>query len=165
MEPSLQQVRILGHIPLDGLTRLAERGQSRVFPMGSLLMRQGEPADTLYVILSGRVRVDRSHPDLVLPVPLAELGPGEVVGEMGLLDGEPRSATVTAIEDTETLELDAADLAYTVLRHPEVSTSLLRTLSRRLRSVDDLATRMAGRPEGASRRREATPRRPRRSGA
>ncbi len=142
MEARLNGVRILRHIPSSGLTRLAERGHPRAFPMGKLLMQQGEPADTLYIILSGLVRVERSHPDLLQSVVLAELGPGEVVGEMGLLDGKPRSATVTALADTETLEVSAADLAYIVLRHPEVSMALLQKISRRLRSTDELAAEM-----------------------
>ena len=153
METKLNHVRIFQEIPLDGLTRLAERGHPRVFPTGSVLMRQGESAEVMYVLLSGKVRVERSHPDLVDPVFLADLGAGEVVGEMGLLDGQPRSATVTAIEDTETLELDGADLAYTVLRYPEVSMALMQTISRRLRSLDELTAHMAVQSARAGRRR------------
>ena len=152
MEATLHDVRVFRQIPLDGLARLAERGHPRIFVMGSVLMRQGDPAETMYVILSGKVRVERSHPALIEPVVLADLGQGEVVGEMGLLDGEPRSATVTALEDTETLEMDAADLSYTVLRYPEVSMALLRTISRRLRSIDELAAQLAG-ASGTRRRR------------
>jgi CRP-like cAMP-binding protein len=141
---------------MEGIARLTERGHPRSFPMGSLLMQQGEPADTMYVILSGRVRVERTHPDLIEPVVLADLGPGEVVGEMGLLDGQPRSATVTAVEDTETLEMDAADLSYTVLRYPEASMALLQTISRRLRSIDELAAQLASQ-SGPRRRRRRRP--------
>jgi CRP/FNR family cyclic AMP-dependent transcriptional regulator len=153
MDPDLERVRMFQGIPLDGLTRLAERGNPRVFSIGSVLMRQGELADSMYIIATGRVRVERSHPDLLAPLILADLGPGEVVGEMGLVDGQPRSATVEALEDTETLELDAFDLSQVVLRYPEVSMALLQTISRRLRSIDELMTHMALRSQADERRR------------
>jgi CRP/FNR family cyclic AMP-dependent transcriptional regulator len=79
---------------------------------------------------------------LPFPVVLDELGAGDLVGEMGVLDGEARSATVVAIETTVALELSAATLAATVLRHPEATTELLRLLSRRLRSTDELAVQL-----------------------
>jgi CRP-like cAMP-binding protein len=75
---------------------------------------------------------------------LAQLGPGEIVGEMGVLDGAPRSATVIAIEDTEAVELGAPTVTETILQHPDVSLELLRMLSRRLRSTDELAAAHRG---------------------
>lgn len=132
----LSQVSLFTGVSLNGLSTLAERGIPRTFPPGSVLMRQGGPSDCMYVIISGLVRVERLHTDITEPIILAELGPGETVGEMGLLDGEPRSATVVAAEHTETLELSATSLEETMLQFPEVMTSLLRTLSRRLRSTD-----------------------------
>jgi len=121
---------------------LAEQGQPRTVRAGSQLMQQGDVGDSMYVIVKGRVRVERDHPQLTEPLVLAELGPGEVVGEMGLLDGEPRSASVTAIEETETVELSGTALAQMMLRFPEVSTRLLRTLSRHLQSTDELIEKM-----------------------
>ena len=134
----LSQVSLFAPLPPTGLTRLAQQGKTRRFPASSHLMHQGDVGDSMYIIVEGRVRVERSHPALLEPVLLAELGPGEVVGEVGLLDGEPRTATVTAITDTETLELDATILEQTVLDYPEVGAALLRLLSRRLRSTDQL---------------------------
>src|SRR6266540_628036 len=107
MLDALRQAAIFEEIPPKGLVELAREGRHRVFAPGDALMRQGEHADCLHIILSGRVRVERTHPDLLDAVVLTELEAGEVVGEMGVLDGEPRSATVTAIEATETLELSA----------------------------------------------------------
>src|SRR5437763_6795107 len=124
----LSQVRLFEGIPPDGLARLANRGKRRRYAAGRRLMRQGQVADSLHVILSGCVRVVRDHHDLAEPLVLTELGPGEIVGEMGALEGEPRSATVTAIEDTKTLELSAVALAQTLLVYPEVSRALLRLL-------------------------------------
>jgi CRP/FNR family transcriptional regulator, cyclic AMP receptor protein len=140
----LAQVAVLQAMPTDGLVHLARRGHRRVFGSHAELMRQGEVSDWLHIILTGRVRVTRSHPQILWPVVLAELGPGDVVGEMGVLDYEPRSATVTALTAVETLELDASVLAQTILDHPESGVTLLRVLSRRLRSTDELMERLAG---------------------
>jgi CRP-like cAMP-binding protein len=129
-------------IPLNGLSHLAEQGREQTFPAGAILMQQGESSHNMYVIVSGKVSVERSHPALIDPIILAELGPGDVVGEMGLLDDEPRTATVIANEDTETVELGAGALSEAMVRYPEVAKSLLRMLSRRLRSTDELIEQM-----------------------
>ena len=145
MKTPLDGVALFKELPEPGLQMLAERGRPRHFATGEVIMQQGDASDALYVITSGRVRVERdqaAEPPLVL----AELGPGDVIGEMGLLDGGPRSATVTAIEDTETLEIHATVLAVVVMQYPQITTALLRTLSRRLRSADELADQLARRP-------------------
>ncbi len=102
-------------------------------------MHQGAVADSLFVILEGQVKVIRTHPHLSTAIVLATLGPGEVVGEMGLLDGEPRSATVTAVEDTVAVEVAGEALEACVARYPEVYAGLLSMLSKRLRKTNDLA--------------------------
>jgi CRP/FNR family cyclic AMP-dependent transcriptional regulator len=141
----LSQVAILQALPVAGLARLAEQGRPRRFPPGSPLMRQGEVSESLHIILHGSVRVERAHPQLLRPVVLAELGPGDIVGEMGVLDQEPRSATVTALNSVETFELDAPTLAQVLLDHPAAAAALLHVLSRRLRNADELLERMARR--------------------
>jgi CRP-like cAMP-binding protein len=129
-------------LPERACVELAAFGRRRLFAPDVPLMRQGEPATCMHLILRGRVRVERSHPALLDPLPLAELGEGATVGELGLLDGAPRSATVIALEETETVELDAQALAATLLRYPRAAETLLQTLSRRLRSVDELAAQL-----------------------
>lgn len=138
----LERTKLFGALPSDGLRSLAERGKRRTFSKGDVLMRQGDPSPSLHVILSGRLRVERGETGREVVV-LAELGSGEVVGEMGLLDNEPRSATVTAIEDTATLEVHADALAIIILDHPVVSGKLLRMMSRRLRNIDELVDQIS----------------------
>ena len=145
MRDVLSQNAILRTLPAEGLARLAEQGRRRAFPPGSQLMRQGDVSDSLHIILQGRVRVARTHPQILRPVVLAELGPGEIVGEMGVLDQEPRSATVTALNAVETLELDAATLSQAIMDHPEAAAALLQVLSRRVRSTDELVEQLARR--------------------
>lgn len=142
MLDALVTVDLFKALPVDALERLIQRGQRRTFPAGVSLMRQGEPSDAMYVIERGRVRVERTHPQLTETILLAELGPGEVVGEMGVLDGDPRSASVTAIDDTEAIELGPQALYATLTEFPELANALLRVLSRRLRSTDELTEAM-----------------------
>jgi CRP-like cAMP-binding protein len=130
-------------LSLDGFARLAALGERAVFARGSELMHQGEEADCLYVILAGGVSVVREHPHLSTPIVLAQLGPGEIVGEMGLLDGEPRSATVTAIEDTVTVAIPGGVLNGFIAEHPDMYGSLSRVLSKRLRATNDFAASLA----------------------
>jgi CRP/FNR family cyclic AMP-dependent transcriptional regulator len=146
----LNEIPIFQGVPEDGLNELSRQGQACHFQAGAELMHQGEPSTSLHVILTGRVQVERGHPSLSEPLILAELGPGEVVGEMGLLDGEPRSATVRAIEETETIELSRDQVAAIIAQHPETTVSLLRMVSRRLRTTNDLVEEVLRRGGRAS---------------
>jgi CRP/FNR family transcriptional regulator, cyclic AMP receptor protein len=141
----LSEVEMFKTIPAAGLALLEQRGQIRTFGARRALMRQEDPGRCMYVVVKGRVRVERGHRHLTQPIVLAELGPGEVVGATGLLDDAPRAATVTAVDETEALELDVTALAHLVIQFPDVSMTLLRSLSRRLRSTDELVEQMSRR--------------------
>jgi CRP-like cAMP-binding protein len=98
------------------------------------VFRQGEAGDSLYVILDGRVRVHNG--DQLLNY----LGEREVFGEMALLDPEPRSASVTAVEPTRLFRLDQAPFYQLMEERPEVATGIIHVLSGHLRNrVRDIA--------------------------
>jgi CRP-like cAMP-binding protein len=141
----LDGVALFKELPEPGLQTLAERGRPKHFAAGDVIMRQGDASDALHVITRGRVRVEREQPSET-PLVLAELGAGDVIGEMGLLDSAPRSATVTALDDTETIEIHSSVMALVIMQYPQIAAVLLRTLSRRLRSADELADALARRP-------------------
>lgn len=126
-------------LSLNGFARLVGAGERRTFAAGTDLMHQGDTAGCMFVILSGRVSVVRHHPHLSSPIVVATLGAGETVGEMGLLDGEPRSATVTAVEDTVTVEIPGDAVRDCVANDPQLYASFGRVLSKRLRAMNDLA--------------------------
>jgi CRP-like cAMP-binding protein len=109
-------------------------------------MRQGEASETMHVIVSGRVRVERAPLQANALLHLADLGPGEVVGEMGVITGEPRSATVAALEDTVTVEIGADAVGELINRFPELRGTLLRLLAKRLRSTDALIEQVVRHP-------------------
>lgn len=117
---------------------LVRTGTERSFGTGDLLLRQGDASTSLFYILSGRVAVELSSRDLKQPVTLAELGDGDLVGEMGVLDGRPRSASARAVEPTRAVEI-GADSALEALAHsPDVALRVMKMLVERLRATDDL---------------------------
>jgi CRP-like cAMP-binding protein len=101
---------------------------------GSVLTRQGASGGIAYILASGQAEVLRGGQRLAL------LGPGDVVGELSLIDGKPRSATVKAVTDLEVLEIDARDLTRLLHKAPAVTLKLLAALADRLRQTDALFT-------------------------
>jgi NTE family protein len=103
-------------------------------PGGQILFRENEVADSLYVVLTGCLGVivrDNNGRDILI----ARIAAGETVGEMGLLDGGVRSATVEALRDTELLKLDKASYEDLLVRHPKSMRALISLLVRRLRNT------------------------------
>ena len=141
----LEDVEVFAGVSPDALAALIQASNRRVFARGQELMRQGDASTCMHVILRGQVAVQRRHPDLTEPIVLAVLGPGEVVGEMGVLEGEPRSATVIAVREAETLEISGDQIADLIVRSPETTRELLLTISRRLRSADELIAELEAR--------------------
>ncbi|MDQ3917938.1 MAG: DUF1003 domain-containing protein [Acidobacteriota bacterium] len=104
---------------------------------GSSLFQTGDAGDSMYLIEGGRVRIhirDADGDD----VTLAELARGDFFGEMAILDGKPRSASATVIEDARLAVLQRDDFLAFVRRNPEVSLRMLAAITTRLRRTDDL---------------------------
>lgn len=94
-----------------------------------------DPSDRAYIIERGRVGIS-IDPDPTAKTFVAELGPTECFGEMGLFDNKPRSATVHVLEDGELLALNKAKLHALVINYPELALGILRSLSLRLREAN-----------------------------
>ena len=103
---------------------------------GAVLFSQGEPGASMYVVARGSLKVTRSN-TLERPTILAVLGPGDVFGEMSLLDSNDRDATVTAVGPVTLLELSRARFDEELGRRPDLVRALLGHLARRLRSSND----------------------------
>jgi signal transduction histidine kinase len=103
---------------------------------GTVLFREGDPADRVYAIWSGRLRIQHEVGAGEVLV-MRECVPGEVVGELSLLDQRPRSATVVVAEDARLVSLSRDDFSHLITSKPEVTLALLQALSHRLRSSDD----------------------------
>jgi CRP/FNR family cyclic AMP-dependent transcriptional regulator len=108
----------------------------REYPPGEVLFREGEAGDVMFVIQSGVVRIAKAigGEDKVLAV----LGPGEFLGEMAILNGRPRTATATVVEQTRCLVIEARTLEQMVARNAEIALRLIKKLAKRLASADTL---------------------------
>jgi CRP/FNR family cyclic AMP-dependent transcriptional regulator len=116
------------------LAQVAALTVSADLPKGTVMTRQGAVGGLAYLIATGRAEVIRDGKRLAL------LGPGDVVGELSLLDGKQRTATVTATTDLEVLELDRRDLLTLMKKAPPVVRKLLEALAQRVRDVDVRST-------------------------
>jgi CRP-like cAMP-binding protein len=135
----LRNVAIFSELEADDLLDLAELGREEEVPPGQALCEQDRPdSGDLFVILAGRavVRVRGGAPGQERESRVAELGPGEVVGELSLLDGSPRSATVVPEGGPlRVLRVPAQAFRERLLPRGRVSRSLLLTLTQRLRGL------------------------------
>ena len=133
---------LFGTVAADEIYRLATRSKLRDYLAGTPIAREGELGDTLFVIVSGRVRVVGRGPEpRAAEVLLRELGPGEVFGELTLIDGLPRSATVAAITRTRCLVIPRLDFLGTLNSFPSFSLRLAVMLVQRLRDTDHILMR------------------------
>lgn len=115
--------------------RLVELGRPRRYPAGSTLFTEGEISDRVVVVLDGLVKVSFFTDD-GKEVLLAVRGRGEALGDMAALDGEPRSATVTALTDADTVVLSAEGFRSFLSSDGDTTLVMLGHLSRRLRDAD-----------------------------
>lgn len=121
--------------PADRRT-LGASGALRSYPAGAMLVEEGQRSDVgLFIVMRGSVRLTQSSAsDGVRP--LALLGPGEMFGEMALMDDEPRSATATAITAILAFVTPIFDLPAMLRRNPEVAIALLAQMSQRIRAAE-----------------------------
>ena len=135
-----RKIGLLRQIPLFATCSQRELGEVAAltveaeFEKGAILTREGQSGGIAFVIAAGTADVVRGDKRL------ARLGEGDVVGEMSLIDGRPRSATVYATSDLQVLEISAADLQRLLKRAPSVLRKLLEAMSLRLREMDALVT-------------------------
>lgn len=135
-EDTLAHVDLFVGLDKKELRSLASSCQERKFSAGSALMKQGDTGAGLFVITNGHVKItqavdpDRAEEDL------GTAGPGDVLGEMALLDDLPRSATVTAVDDVTALLLPIWDFRIALRSNPEIGVKLLATMSHRLRKAE-----------------------------
>lgn len=120
---------------------LAKRGTVRTYPRNTILVNEGERADSLFVILEGRVKVYVAEPSGREMV-LGFLGPGEYFGEMAL-DGRPRSASVMTVEPTTCSVVTHALLREAIAADPDVAMNLIAKLIERARTATESVKNLA----------------------
>lgn len=128
--PALRPVPIFRGMTKASLLQVARKAREVSYPAGATLVRQGDPGDTLCVIVSGTVEVTRDGQVV------AEMAAGDFFGEISLIDGEPRSATVTATEDVTLLTVSSSDFTA-LLADPYVSYAVIKSLAGRFRQTQE----------------------------
>ena len=131
----LRNVPLFSGLDESELERLSRVAGRRRAGRGEQVVRAGESADAFLVLLTGRAKVtnfDEEGREIIL----AWLGPGEFFGEMGLIDGSPRSASVVAVENCELLSIGKNEFQRCMQENFQVAQKLMRILVRRLREAD-----------------------------
>lgn len=134
LEETLASTPLMASLDRKTLKRLAEEGKVRTYAPGEVIVREGAPASALYIITRGTVRVEKAVGDDSQQ--FGTLGPGDFFGEIALLDGGPRTATVTADEPSRLLVLTHREFHSMMEEFPEVAAEVLNSLAHRIRRLE-----------------------------
>jgi CRP/FNR family cyclic AMP-dependent transcriptional regulator len=118
-------------------SRIGDLMTIRRFDAGTTILRQGSSAVALYLLLDGEVTVRREPEEGGRPVALATLKPGDVFGEMAVLDDDTRCSSIVATAPSRCALLSRWELLQELRRHPDLALELIRLLARRLRVMDE----------------------------
>lgn len=132
----LKSIPLFSHLSEEEATSIARATRERAYPKNSVIVFEDDPGDALFVVKTGQVKVVLIGED-GREVILSVLGEGDFFGEMSLIDDQPRSAHVIAMEDSKLLVLYREDFHRCLESTPRIALGLLQALSRRLRSADD----------------------------
>jgi CRP/FNR family transcriptional regulator len=141
-------LELLGKVPLfeelspAELERIAAVAVPRSFPKAVRVFHEGDSSDACYIVRSGDLRVTREHSD-GRAITLATLGTGDIFGELAMLDGGTRSASVETLNDSELLALPAGDVRRLLSDHPDIAVKLIVALTRRLRETNERVARQS----------------------
>lgn len=128
----LQELPLFAGVPKRHVKKIAALTRETRYRPGSAIVREGRRGDDFYVVLDGTVSVVRPH-----GLPPIQLGPGSYFGEMALIDGEARSASVVADTEVLCLRLSRAPFLRVLRSEPEVAVALLRQLAARIRDLQE----------------------------
>jgi CRP/FNR family transcriptional regulator len=138
----LRSVPLFADLEEGELERFSRVAVARSFPAGTRVFHEGDHSDACYIVRDGSFRVTREHSD-GRAITLATLGSGDIFGELAMLDGEVRSASVEALADGELLALPAGEVRALLARHPDITVKLIAALVRRLRTANERISRQS----------------------
>lgn len=125
----LKSIDLFRQIPGEDLVRVAQIAEEVSFEPGADLMVEGDPGDSMYLLIAGRVHV------IIGGEHIATLGERECVGEMTILDSEPRSATVRCVEAVAALKIEREDFYDLMNEVGDIALGMIKVLTRRLREL------------------------------
>lgn len=139
----LRSVPLFAELDEAELERFSRVAVPRSYPEGTRVFHEGDHSDACYIVRSGTFRVTREHPD-GRAITLATLSPGDIVGELAMLDGEVRSASVETLGGKgELLALPASDVRSLLEKHPDITVKMVAALTRRLRAANERISRQS----------------------
>jgi CRP/FNR family transcriptional regulator, cyclic AMP receptor protein len=127
----VRQVPIFKELRDDFIVRLASVMNELSYPANYTIFQQGQEGRSLYILVSGRVKVH------IGDTKLAEVAKGNYFGEMAVFDTQPRSAAITTLESCECLELTQEQLYDAIEETPEIAVNIIRELSRLIRKLNE----------------------------
>ena len=131
----LKWVPIFSELEEETIEKIAQVGVRKSYGKENVILMEEEAGSALFVIISGKVKISRTSSD-GREVILSILSEADFFGEMAILDGLTRSATVISIEDSELYIIQRTQFLDLLKSHPEISISLLQELTQRLRTAD-----------------------------
>ena len=142
LQPMLRNVSLFAQLGDETLAGVSAQLHRKTFRKGTIIFHKDQAGDALYIVESGRVRIflpTQGGEELTVDV----AGPGDVFGELALLDGRPRSASAGTLEDTVTFTISRDEFQKYLERAPQLAAALVELLSNRLRHVTEYAESLA----------------------
>ena len=136
-EDLVRDVPLLARLSEADRRALASHGHVRSYQAGAVIFREGDPGDSLHIVIEGSIRIAVLSPEGE-EAAVALLGPGECFGDLALLDGRPRSASAIASQATRTLVVTRDVFMRWLSERPQAALALLETLSLRVRRTDEV---------------------------
>jgi CRP/FNR family transcriptional regulator len=137
---SLRELPLFSALADEELLGVAAVADAVRFDSGETVFREGDSSNTCYVIRSGHAAAVREH-SAGRAITLARFGPGDLFGELAMLDNERRSATVETLDEMEAIAIRGADMRLLLRQHPEIALKLVVGIGQRLRQTNE---RLAG---------------------
>jgi len=142
MTTLLKNIPLFSSLKEEELKAIQKVALTKKFPKNKIILLEDEEGDTLFIILIGKVKVS-SFSEKGKEIIYSILGEGDFFGDMSLLDGKPRSASVIAIEDTEMQLIRRADFYNLLEQYPSIAMKMLEGLASRIRKTDNLVGSLA----------------------
>ena len=131
----LQRIQLFSALSIDECGQVVKRMKRRDFPPNQVIVREGAPGNSMFFITAGKVEVRKKDANTGIDFLLTEMNPGQNFGEMSLLTGKPRTATVTATQPTTCAVLEQKDFQELLLQFPKIGLALTTILAERLENA------------------------------
>jgi len=135
----LQRIKLFSALSADECQQVVKRMKRRDFAPQMIIVREGQPGNSMFFMTSGLVEIRKKDPNTGIDFLLSEMGPGQNFGEMSLLTGKPRTATVTAMQPTTCAVLEQPDFQNVLMQYPKIGLALTQILAERLEEANKQA--------------------------